>query len=149
MPQLPRLDAPGCPAVRAIMGRGIGRRRIFLNAANLEDFVSRLETLPESEAIEVLAWALLRRHFHLFFNSKKPALAWGMRRLLTGYFVNFSPAKREHNRYSYPFSEPVQVHPWPGRRGELGGSGALCLVWCLGLFQQQPSCIRDVDSYGA
>jgi predicted DNA-binding protein with PD1-like motif len=37
------------------MGKGIEGRRIFLNAAYGEDFVSRLAALAKKEAIEVLA----------------------------------------------------------------------------------------------
>ena len=60
MPRLARLDAPG--VLHHVMGRGIETRRIFLNAADREDFVSRLAALAEDGAIEVLAWALLPNH---------------------------------------------------------------------------------------
>ena len=53
MPRLARLDAPG--VLHHVMGRGIETRRIFLNAADREDFVSRLAALAEDGAIEVLA----------------------------------------------------------------------------------------------
>jgi putative transposase len=102
MPRLARLDAPG--VLHHVMGRGIERRRIFLNATDREDFVSRLAALAEAEAIEIFAWALLPNHFHLLCKSKGRSLAWSMRRLLTGYVVNFNKRHKRHghlfqNRY--------------------------------------------------
>jgi len=45
MPRLARLDAPG--VLHHVMGRGIERRKIFLNDTDRNDFIGRLSTLVQ------------------------------------------------------------------------------------------------------
>ncbi len=45
MPRSARLDAPG--VLQHVMGRGIERRKIFLDNRDREDFVRRLEELAK------------------------------------------------------------------------------------------------------
>ena len=52
----------------------------------------------------VYAWVLLENHFHLLCKTKKRPLSSSMRKLLTGYVVNFNKRHRRHghlfqNRY--------------------------------------------------
>ena len=61
MPRLARLDAPG--VLHHIMGRGIERRRIFINKKDRNDFISRLAELAEGDAMDIYAWALFPNHF--------------------------------------------------------------------------------------
>ena len=57
MPGSARLDAPG--VLDHVMGRGIEKRKIFLNDEDRDDFVSRLAELGEKQALKIYAWALL------------------------------------------------------------------------------------------
>ena len=102
MPRSARLDAPG--VLHHVMGRGIERRKIFLDDQDREDFILRLEELVKDGSIEIYAWSLLPNHFHLLCKTGKRPLPSSMRRLLTGYAVNFNLRHRRHghvfqNRY--------------------------------------------------
>ena len=102
MPRLARLDAPG--VLHHVMGRGIEKKEIFLNETDRHDFISRLAKLAEDESMAVYAWALLPNHFHLLIKTKKRPLSSSMRKLLTGYVVNFNKRYKRHghlfqNRY--------------------------------------------------
>jgi REP element-mobilizing transposase RayT len=48
----------------------------------------------------VYAWALMGNHFHLLVRTGNRSLAKSMRKLLTGYVVNFN---RRHKRYGHLF----------------------------------------------
>jgi putative transposase len=74
------------------MGRGIERRKIFLNTKDREDFIARLKQLADDRSMFVYAWTLLENHFHLLCKTKNRPLSSSMRKLLTGYVVNFNPA---------------------------------------------------------
>jgi len=74
------------------MGRGIERRKIFLNTKDRNDFIARLQQLADDKSMTVYAWALLENHFHLLCKTKNRPLSSSMRKLLTGYVVNFNPA---------------------------------------------------------
>jgi len=102
MPRLARLDAPG--VLHHVIGRGIERRRIFLDDHDREDFMQRLEKLVKEGSMEIYAWSLLSNHFHLLCKTMRRPLASSMRKLLTGYAVNFNLRHRRHghlfqNRY--------------------------------------------------
>ncbi len=88
MPRQPRLDAPG--VLHHIMARGIEGSRIFRRQADRKDFVRRVAELCEEEAWWVYAWALLPNHVHLLVRTGNQSLSTNMRRLLTGYVVNFN-----------------------------------------------------------
>lgn len=102
MPRLARLDAPG--VLHHLMGRGIEKRKIFLDDQDRSDFLSRLATLGEEKWMNIYAWALMPNHFHLLCRTREKPLATSMRKLLTGYVVNFNIRHRRHghlfqNRY--------------------------------------------------
>jgi putative transposase len=98
MPRLARLDAPG--VLHHVMGRGIERKKIFYNDIDRSDFIDRLSSLAIEGAMEIYAWVLMPNHFHLLCKTKMLPLAAIMRRLLTGYVVNFN---RRHKRYGHLF----------------------------------------------
>lgn len=98
MPRLARLDAPG--VLHHVLGRGIEKTKIFINDEDREDFVSRLAELAENKSMEIYAWSLLPNHFHLLCKTKNRPLASSMRKLLTGYVVNFN---RRHKRQGHLF----------------------------------------------
>jgi putative transposase len=98
MPRLARLDAPG--TLHHIMGRGVERNKIFISDKDREDFIARLCAVAEEGAMEVYAWALLPNHFHILAKTKNRPLSSSMRKILTGYAVNFS---KRHRRYGHLF----------------------------------------------
>jgi REP element-mobilizing transposase RayT len=98
MARQPRLDAPG--ALHHVMGRGIDGIKIFSNRKDREDFLERLSDLCRADALSVYAWALMNNHFHLLIRTGKQLLANSMRKLLTGYVVNYN---RRHKRYGHLF----------------------------------------------
>jgi len=98
MPRLARLDAPG--VLHHVMGRGIERRKIFLNKKDQKDFIDRLAELAVNGSMSIYAWALLPNHFHLLCKTKNRPLSSSMRKLLTGYVVNFN---RRHKRHGHLF----------------------------------------------
>ncbi len=98
MPRQARLDAPG--TLHHVIGRGIGGVKIFRTSEDRQDFVTRLGELGEEGAWQVYAWALLDNHFHLLVRTGTQSLAQSMRRLLTGYVVNFN---RRYRRYGHLF----------------------------------------------
>ncbi|MGA8180981.1 MAG: transposase [Desulfobacterales bacterium] len=98
MPRLARLDAPG--VLHHVMGRGIERKKIFLNDTDRNDFIGRLSGLAKDEAMEIYAWVLMPNHFHLLCKTKNIPLASSMRKILTGYVVNFN---KRHRRYGHLF----------------------------------------------
>ncbi len=98
MPRQPRLDAPG--TLHHVIGRGIEGTEIFRNEGDKKDFVSRVAELCQAGFWVVYAWALLGSHFHLLVRTGNRPLAKSMRKLLTGYVVNFN---RRHKRYGHLF----------------------------------------------
>jgi REP element-mobilizing transposase RayT len=82
------------------MGRGIEKRKIFWNDEDRDDLISRLAELGEKQALKIYAWALLPNHFHLLCKTQNWPLSSSMRKLLTGYAVNFN---RRHKRYGHLF----------------------------------------------
>ena len=98
MPRLARLDAPG--VLHHVMGRGIERKEIFFSDADRSDFLDRLAVLVEDGALDVYAWVLMPNHFHLLCKTRSRPLSSSMRKILTGYVVNFN---RRHCRYGHLF----------------------------------------------
>ena len=102
MPRQPRLDAPG--ALHHVMGRGIERTTIFRTDQDREDFLNRLADLCLDGNLNVYAWSLLSNHFHLLVRTARQPISRSMRKLLTGYVVNFNLRHKRHghlfqNRY--------------------------------------------------
>jgi putative transposase len=98
MPRHARLDAPG--TLHHVMGRGIPGVTLFVAEVDCEDFLGRLADLAQHGHLQVYAWALMPTHFHLLLRTGRQALAASMRKLLTGFAVNFN---RRHKRYGHLF----------------------------------------------
>jgi REP element-mobilizing transposase RayT len=102
MPRRSRIDAPG--ALHHIICRGIEQRPIFEDDFDRDRFVERLGTVLQETATPCYAWALIPNHFHLLIRTGLVPVATVMRRLLTGYAVNFNHRHRRsghlfQNRY--------------------------------------------------
>jgi putative transposase len=98
MPRQPRLDAPG--TLHHVIGRGISGVKILGNKKDREDFLERVADLVSNDALRVYAWAMMSTHFHLLARTGKRSLSDSMRKLLTGFAVNFN---RRHRRYGHLF----------------------------------------------
>lgn len=98
MPRHARLDAPG--ALHHVIGRGIEGAAIFRTDGDRTDFLNRVADLWRGGALHVYAWALLPTHFHLLVRTAGQPLAKSMRKLLTGYVVNFN---RRYRRVGHLF----------------------------------------------
>jgi putative transposase len=82
------------------MGRGIEGTKIFRTGFDRKDFIERLAELYREGYFRIYAWALMPNHFHLLIKTKNYPLSSGMRKLLTGYVINFN---RRHKRFGHLF----------------------------------------------
>ena len=98
MPRKSRIDAPG--ALQHVMVRGIDRKEIFADQKDYSAFMERLGDLLIETNTSCYSWALLPNHFHLLLRTGNVSLSVLMKRLLTGYAVNFN---RRHKRYGHLF----------------------------------------------
>ena len=102
MPRQPRLDTPG--ALHHIIGRGIERSKLFRTDQDRQDFLNRVAELCIQGDLVVYAWSLMPNHFHLLARTGRQPISRSMRKLLTGYVVNFNLRHKRHghlfqNRY--------------------------------------------------
>jgi REP element-mobilizing transposase RayT len=98
MPRQPRLDAPG--TLHHVIGRAIEGIKLFNIRKDREDFLERLADLCRAKALSVYAWACMENHVHILARTGNQALSKSMRKLLTGYVVNYN---RRHKRYGHLF----------------------------------------------
>jgi REP element-mobilizing transposase RayT len=98
MPRKSRIDAAG--AVHHVIARGINRADIFFDDANYKSFLNRLDSVLTKTKTACYAWALMSNHFHLLLRTGSTPVSTVMRRLLTGYAVNFN---RKHKRFGHLF----------------------------------------------
>ena len=102
MSRQPRLDVPG--ALHHVMGRGIERTDIFRTDRDRDDFLDRLADLCVEGNLIVYAWCLMLNHFHALVRTGRQPISRSMKKLLTGYVVNFNLRHRRtghlfQNRY--------------------------------------------------
>jgi len=98
MPRQARLDAPG--VLQHVMARGIERREIFKDDKDRSSFLERLAVILEETQTQCYAWALIPNHFHILLHTGPTPLSKVMRRLMTGYAVNFN---KRHRRAGHLF----------------------------------------------
>jgi REP element-mobilizing transposase RayT len=98
MARKPRDDAPG--AAHHVMLRGIERSLIFLDDADREDFLRRLDRLIPELRFLCFAWALMSNHVHLVVRSGPVSISRLMARLGTGYARYFN---ERHGRVGHLF----------------------------------------------
>jgi len=82
------------------MGRGIEQTKIFQNKTDRDDFLKRMAELCQAGHLIIYAWVLMDNHFHLLVRTGNRSISTGMRKLLTGYVVNFN---RRHKRHGHLF----------------------------------------------
>lgn len=98
MPRQARIDIPGL--LQHVIVRGVGGEKIFLDDTDRKQFVERLSTLLTETDTHCFAWALIPNHFHLLLCPNNLELKTFMRRLLTGYAINFN---NRHKRSGHLF----------------------------------------------
>jgi len=98
MPRKSRIDAPG--ALHHIIARGIERKSIFRDNKDRNSLLERLSDIIAGSETKCFAWSLMQNHFHLLLKTGTTSISHIMRRLLTGYAVNFN---RRHRRYGHLF----------------------------------------------
>jgi len=98
MPRKSRIDASG--ALHHVIGRGINRQKIFRDKKDYTAFMGRLGDLLIETKTACYAWALMPNHFHLLLRTGDVPVSVFMKRLLTGYVVNFN---RRHKRFGHLF----------------------------------------------
>jgi len=98
MPRKARVDAVG--ALHHIIVRGIERRKIFWDDADRDAFVERLGQVITETHTDCFSWALIPNHVHLLLRTGLTPISTVMRRLLTGYAVQFN---RRHRRHGHLF----------------------------------------------
>jgi putative transposase len=98
VPRKSRIDASG--ALHHVVVRGINRQDIFSDHTDYSTFMGRLGDLLIETKTSCYAWALIPNHFHLLLRTGNVPLSVLMKRLLTGYAVNYN---RRHNRSGHLF----------------------------------------------
>ena len=98
MPRQARLDSPG--TLHHVMVRGIEGIPIFRGNPDRQSFIQRLRDVSIETGTRVLAWALMENHVHLLLFSGIRGISQFMRRLLTGYAIEFN---RRHERFGHLF----------------------------------------------
>ncbi len=83
-----------------LFAEGIDRQKIFRDNGDRDNFLSRLGTILKDTSTPCFAWALMSNHFNLLLQTGTTPIATVMRRLLTGYAVNFN---RRHHRCGHLF----------------------------------------------
>jgi putative transposase len=98
MPRKARIDAAG--ALHHIILRGIEGRKIFWDDTDCDSFVERLGQVLTETHTDCFAWALIPNHVHFLLRTGLTPISLVMRRLLTGYAVQFN---RRHRRHGHLF----------------------------------------------
>ena len=87
-----REDEPG--AWHHVMNRGIARRTLFENGADIRFFLSQLARAVRRGELEVHAFAVLTTHYHLLVRSPVGKLAESMQQVQTKYSRRFNRRRK-------------------------------------------------------
>jgi REP element-mobilizing transposase RayT len=98
MPRKARLDSPG--TLHHVIIRGIENKEIFTDRYDKENMTDRLGLLSKESGTSIYAWSLMTNHMHILLKSGPHGLPNFMRRLLTGYAINYN---LRHKRYGHLF----------------------------------------------
>lgn len=95
------LDAPG--TLPHVIFRGIERKPIVDDDKDRQLFVDRLEQLSIDLKTPIYAWSLMTNHVQILIRSGPGGLSSFMRKLLSGYAINYN---RRHYRHGH-LPEPI------------------------------------------
>src|SRR5688572_20357053 len=94
-----RVEYPG--AIYHVLSRGDRRENIFLSDDDRLLFLRTLEETCEKTGWFVLAYCLMRNHFHLVIETPRANLVAGMKWFLGTYTARFN---RRHKQFGHLFS---------------------------------------------
>ena len=83
-----------------VMVRGIEKRKIVDDGRDGQAFVGRLGEVARATGTAIYAWSLMSNHAHILLRSGSQGLPTFMRRLLTGYAMDYN---RRHRRHGHLF----------------------------------------------
>src|SRR5687767_10732382 len=92
MPRRRRSDSPG--TLHHVFDRGIARRTVFESARDVRYFLALLACEVRAGRIEIIGFAILTTHFHLFVRSPCGELSEVMQRVLNLYVRYFNRTRR-------------------------------------------------------
>lgn len=103
--------ACGESGIYHVVSRGVGQQIIFETDADRRRYLSALRSLVDGSSGALLAWCLMDNHTHLLVSQPLEELSSTMRRLNSGYALNFNLV---HGRSGHLFqgrfrSEPVDT----------------------------------------
>ncbi len=97
-----RDDRPG--RIYHVINRGLSRRTVFENRADIRFFLSRLARCVRQGRIEVIAYSFLATHFHLVLRSLDGNISETMRLVENAYVRRFNrPRKRDGSLFRSRF----------------------------------------------
>ncbi len=124
-----RIEYPG--AIYHVMSRGNQRRPIFDDERDYHRLLQGLEQSVRRFGWEMLSFALMPNHIHLFLRTPRPTLSRGMQYLVSGYANwyakrhrrpghlmqgRFKAALIEDETYFWSVSRYVHLNPVTGKR---------------------------------
>ncbi len=78
------------PGYHHVVARGNNKRDIFLDDRDRQYFCRRLDIVARKHGWTILAYCLMRNHFHLILGVGDAGLARGMCELNSGYAITFN-----------------------------------------------------------
>jgi REP element-mobilizing transposase RayT len=96
-----------------VVARGNNKQRIFLTDEDRAYFLSRLDQVATKHGWEILAYCLMRNHYHLLVRIDDRGLARGMCELNGSYALHFNG---EHGRINHLFGKRYWNEYLPGER---------------------------------
>ncbi len=92
MPRTTRVDFPG--AWHHVVNRGLAKRTVFENRADMRRFLAGLARAVRRGEIELHSYCLMTTHFHLLVSSPRGLLSTAMRRVEQSYVRRFNRQRR-------------------------------------------------------
>ena len=109
----PRDERPG---YHHVVTRGNNKQAIFVTDADRRYFLDRLNAVATKHGWEILAYCLMRNHYHLLVRVGERGLARGMCELNGSYAIQFN---RGHGRINHLFGKRYWSEYLPDQRRRL------------------------------
>ncbi|MBU4304789.1 MAG: transposase [Candidatus Omnitrophica bacterium] len=89
--------------------RSFKRRAIFKEEADKSLFLKIIREQLSKSSVQIYAWSIMDNHFHILLQTGKTGVSEFMRRILTGYAVNYN---KIHNRTGHLFQNRYKLIPY-------------------------------------